>query len=288
MSEQTTPEATTHTHRFDYNVIPGDGYCRGCDTKESTLTEAESTTDAPVEATTPGTIPPARKRGPLDACECQNWEIGETVDGEDGDEPEVTIFTTGCDKQTKRLFAQGHDAKLKSLLIKAGVEGLEVRWGRRTGVLVTTDYEGAARRFGFETQVIDGVRNRLDKLARSKKAIPAAPKTVGAEVVEGSEEGDTPRVRDESAADYQRELAGNLGLIPEAPADQDGWSSDEQAGELLDEATDEVITSGVETVKAKIGRWEYEGVVAADGSFHYKSANGEDKVADAGKWTPAE
>jgi hypothetical protein len=230
-----------------------------------------------------------KPKNKLGNCECASWEIGQTTDRGEGEEPDVTIIVTGCDKVTKRMFAQGHDAKLKSLFIRAGVEGLEVRYGRAAGVLVTTDYEGAAKMFGFERQVIEGVRNRLDKLARSKQAIPPAPRTAPVEVVEGSQEGDENIARGwRGAAEAAARDGVDAPVIPQAPADQDGWTEEAMA-EVVgtdEDPGDEVIASGVETVKGKVGRWEYEGTVAADGSFHYNGANGEPKVADAGKWSP--
>lgn len=30
-------QRAAHVHVFDYNVIPGDGFCRGCGKKESTI-----------------------------------------------------------------------------------------------------------------------------------------------------------------------------------------------------------------------------------------------------------
>lgn len=221
-------------------------------TTEATTTEAREITFKP--------------KNQLGSCECANWEIGFTVDGEDGDEPDVTIETTGCDKQTKRMFAQGHDAKLKSLLIRAGVAGMEVRWGRNGGVVVTSDAETAAKRFGFERQVIDGIRNRLDKMAKRKQAIPPAPRAVAAQVAEGTEEGDA---RDEVEC-----------VDCETPEQQ-------QVDQLLAEATGETTEQAEPTIKAKVGRWEYEGRELADGSFEYASASGETKTAPAGKWSRA-
>lgn len=213
-----------------------------------------------------------KPKNKLGRCECAYWEIGPVLDAEDPNVDQVEIHTTGCDRQTKRMFAQGHDAKLKSLLIKAGVEGWEVRFGRLHGVIMSMDAETAAARFGFGAQVESGIRNRLDKLARSRKAIPAAPRAVGAEVVEGSQEGDAAEAEEI-----------DVPAIPQAPAEQDDWADTEPG--------DEAVSTGIETVKGKVGRWIYDGVVAADGSFHYRAGNdpeGEARVADAGKWTPAE
>lgn len=79
------------------------------------------------------------KPGKLGPCRCSIFEVGTTTDGPEGTEPEVTIETTGCDRQTPRLFAQGHDAKLVSFLVRAEMAGKEVRYGRAEGVVVTSD-----------------------------------------------------------------------------------------------------------------------------------------------------
>lgn len=275
MSEPTT----TCEHVFDYNVLPNDGYCRKCNQAESALTpnqetEMDETTtpEAPVATALEQALAAGRKpKNQLGSCECAAWEIGLTTDRGDGEEPDVTIETTGCNKQTKRMFAQGHDAKLKSLFIKAGVEGWEVRFGRAAGVLVTTDAEGAAKRFGFERQVLDGIRNRLDKLARKGARIAPAPRVA-------DDEGD-PLAEPEAGL----EIARGALAIPQAPAEQDDWTEAEQA------ETDELLAGATgadepATIQGKIGRWVYEGTENEDGSFTYKSANGETKTAPAGKW----
>lgn len=240
---------------------------------EPTTTEQ---TTAPATEATPAEQRPepfARKaKNRLGRCECSQWEIGEEILLDGGNEDagsDITIITTGCDKTTKRDFAQGHDAKLKSLFIRAGVEGLDVRWGRETGVLVTTDHEAAADRFGFGHQVRKAVLARLDKLAKGGKKIAPAPRTVQAEVAEGSEEGD--------AIVGHGPIGHGEITIPEAPAEQDAWTEDEAPAEAPAEEG---------TVQGKVGRWTYTGRVAADGAFIYTGGNGEQKVADAGKWSP--
>jgi hypothetical protein len=92
---------------------------------------------------------------PETVCECSHWWAGETVDTEDGDLAVEHEMTTGCpgNDPVRHTFAQGHDAKLKSLLIRAGVAGLEVHDGRGT----STDAIGAARQFGWTDQVQNGI-----------------------------------------------------------------------------------------------------------------------------------
>ena len=94
-------------------------------------------------------------------CECSEWWY------ERDDEVHAQIETR-CNRSIPgdRTFAQGHDAKLKSLLIEAGVLGVQV--GRRIeGVTTWMSVDSAADRFGFSHQVYDGIQ--AGKAVVSKK-----------------------------------------------------------------------------------------------------------------------
>ncbi|WP_406105412.1 hypothetical protein [Micromonospora globbae] len=114
------------------------------------------------------------KPGKLTTCRCAAFAV---IDGN------RVVEQTGCTRQTNRQFVQGHDAKLKSLLIRAGVAGLRVRWTEddqaREG-----DPLAASRGFGFGHQVEAGIRGRLDKLAKQaeRKAAKAKPRIVAIKV----------------------------------------------------------------------------------------------------------
>ncbi|MER5680363.1 hypothetical protein ABT248_30115 [Streptomyces sp. NPDC000971] len=74
-------------------------------------------------------------------CECSSYSLLVLVHvNADGDKIWQQT-TTGCAATTKRLFAPGHDAKLKSFLIKAGAGGHQLR---RTTQDTVVD-RGAAR-----------------------------------------------------------------------------------------------------------------------------------------------
>lgn len=101
----------------------------------------------------------------------------------DGD---YETWTTECDGSTYRMFAAGHDARLKSFLIDHGFRGSEIH--REIGGFVTTTgaVEHAAK-FGFAVQVADGITRRQvkagAKLLRTierKSASPRAPKAPSA------------------------------------------------------------------------------------------------------------
>ncbi|MFV2195993.1 hypothetical protein [Nocardiopsis sp. LOL_012] len=116
-------------------------------------------------AATPAEIKTAPKAKTERPCHCARFENAET--GE----------TTGCTKTTTREFAPGHDAKAKSLLIRAGAMGAEVR-RVVDGMALTGDAVKAAEGYGFAHMVASGIE-RAARLAAEKaerKAARAAKK----------------------------------------------------------------------------------------------------------------
>ena len=102
--------------------------------------------------------------------------------------------TTGCAAETKRLFAPGHDAKLKSFLIRMGAEGTEVI---RTldGLASSADASTHAAKFAFGHMVAAGITRAEGKAAAkaeraaARAAKKTAPKTVTAKVGRWTREG---------------------------------------------------------------------------------------------------
>ncbi|MFI1184772.1 hypothetical protein [Streptomyces californicus] len=98
--------------------------------------------------------------------------------------------TTGCAAETKRLFAPGHDAKLKSFLIRMGAEGTEVI---RTvdGIASPADASTHAAKFAFGHMVAAGITRAEGKAAAKaeRAAKKTAPKTVTAKVGRWTREG---------------------------------------------------------------------------------------------------
>lgn len=113
-------------------------------------------------------------------CECQRYEIenwtGEVPEGADPGDYLVTTGT-GCTQTTTRVFAPGHDAKLKSLLIKAGAEGANVRCDLG-GMVSVANAATFAAKYDFGHMVLDGIARAEQKLAAKldKKAARAAAK----------------------------------------------------------------------------------------------------------------
>lgn len=85
----------------------------------------------------------------------------------------VTGQTTGCEAETTRTFAPGHDAKLKGFLIRAGRAGHKVRM---LGSEDEMSPVAAASRYGFAHMVADGIKRQ------TKKTKKAQPKKVTAKV----------------------------------------------------------------------------------------------------------
>jgi len=126
----------------------------------------------------------AKKTAPaadeLQPCECSKYDavFPDELTEENLESGNYQIFETGCTAQTKRLFAPGHDAKLKSALIKWGALGLDIR---RTEAGVATSAEAVkhASRFKFAHMVAAGIKRAEDKrLAKLAKAEERAAKKV--------------------------------------------------------------------------------------------------------------
>lgn len=103
------------------------------------------------------------------------------------------LVTTGCTQTTKRTFAPGHDARLKGFLIRAGVEGQDVKVGDdapRTA-------QEVADQFGFGYMVAEGIKagaerafkKTLREVAKAAKKSHETPKQVTCKVGRWTYEG---------------------------------------------------------------------------------------------------
>lgn len=101
------------------------------------------------EEAAPGPSPQARHR-----CECGRYEVVNPATGE-------VVEATGCELLTKGAqsrFAPGHDAKLKGMLIRAGVRDYRVREIGTTRAQRATTIANRFERLG--TQVQTGIERR--------------------------------------------------------------------------------------------------------------------------------
>ncbi|MGW6719056.1 hypothetical protein [Streptomyces sp. NPDC054995] len=177
-------------------------------------------------------------------CECSRYSVLVNVREVDGDLTWDDELTTGCATTTKRVFAPGHDAKLKSALIRWGAQGHEVTRDD-DGVNTTADAATLAAKFAFGHMVAAGIT----------------------------------RAEGKAAAKAQREAAKN---DPAKKAAKKALRQAKQAmTAALDEAKTDAGERGyklqADEVKAKVGRWVRVGTVEGD-TFTYTDAKGATKT----------
>ncbi|MER5660422.1 hypothetical protein [Streptomyces mirabilis] len=186
----------------------------------ATATQAENTT--------------AEKKIP---CECSRYSVLVNVrEADNGDLTWDEELTTDCEAGARKLFAQGHDAKLKSFLIGAGAAGHEVR-RNDGGVVSMADAATHAQQYTFGRMVAAGIERAEAKAAKKAERLAA-------------KEAAHKEALTRYAARQTRKIQAKLA---------------KQAAEP-------------KTVKAKVGRWTYEGTVQ-DGQFIYADAKGNKKTA---------
>ncbi|MET9564290.1 hypothetical protein [Streptomyces tauricus] len=179
-------------------------------------------------------------------CECSRYSVLVNVreNGTDGDLTWDEELTTGCATTTKRVFAPGHDAKLKSALIRWGAQGHEVTRDD-DGVNTSADAATLAAKFVFGHMVAAGIK----------------------------------RAEGKAAAKAEREAAKN---DPAKKAAKKALRQAKQAmTAALDEAKIDAGERGyklqADEVKAKVGRWLRVGTVEGD-TFTYTDAKGATKT----------
>lgn len=151
----------------------------------------------------------------------------------------------------RKQFLQGHDAKLKSQLIEAHVQGylVEVRTGGMLDTFTALDY---ANHYGFGHQVEASARSRIAKETAKieKQNAKLAAKTAG------RVKADAAKVQ--ALVDTPRNVA--IG---------------EKAIDILVES----ISDGT-PCRAKVGRWEYDGRISSDSkTFTFTTPKGEAKTS---------
>jgi len=195
----------------------------------------------------PETLGTSKTRCACHAYEIESW-IGEVP--EDGDPNDYVQYEgTGCTQYTERIFAPGHDAKLKSLLIKAGAAGLEVVL-HDGGVNSHASAEHFAKGLGFEHQVLAGIKRALAKaMARAEKKAAK----VEQKLMYNAEQAEAKIKKAQAAAKQSR-----------APRTQQ-----QQVAEKALETPPYTI---------KVGRWTYQAVIDQKGNATYQTSGGQTKT----------
>lgn len=227
------------------------------------------------------------------ACKCSLYEaqIGAQLTDENLASGNYDTFSTGCQATTKREFAPGHDAKLKSFLIEHGALDHEIKFG----ITIMTAVD-AAKGYTFGYMIVEGIEKAKAKLAAkadraAAKAAKPAKKSAERKLAEGA---GVVKVADvvaaEEAAHAQAEAAKvadreNSAEWDDAPkvAEVTAPVILEDEGAMNAHAQDARVAAGL--VKAKVGRWVREGYVNEDESFTYAKKLGGTETVAKGKYT---
>lgn len=191
------------------------------------------------------------------ACACAAYEIVLNEWTDEQDQPEIETEETGCTARTTRDFAPGHDAKLKSMLIRAGVQGLEVRHNAG-GVVHSGDAATMAKGFGFYHMVVDGIKSGKAKAEAKANRAAAAPKA-------------------------ERKPRGKAASQERAAVLTEKMAAKTAQAEVRTEAPAPAAAPVAETTKVKVGRWEYDAKIV-NGDAHFTNKQGADMVAVQGTY----
>lgn len=178
-------------------------------------------------------------------CACQFY-TGKDSKGE--------ALSTGCSEETVRTFRPGHDAKLKSLIMRTAVAGnLVVK--EVDGSPTEMDPLHAAEEYGF--------RDLVEKSVESAKA------------------------KADAAAAKAEERAAKRAKIEEAKA---AAKAEREQRAAAKKAHEDAVAKAAEDRKgqpgpatAKVGRQKFDGEILADGTFKYANAKGEE--VETGNYT---
>lgn len=190
-------------------------------------------------------------------CLCSTFEIVTREFELENGQPDYEAETTGCTSWTAREFAPGHDAKLKALLIRAGINGWDVR-RNLGGMVAISDAQKAASDFAFAYMVDQGITR-----GRAKAAAKA----------------------DRNAAKAERPKTGRVARKVGKPAVAPAASTREHiVAAIAATETVEIPAEAPATTQIKVGRWEYAATIDAAGDAHYTSGKGAAAVAVKGTY----
>lgn len=177
------------------------------------------------------------------------------------DEEGNVIEGGACAATTSRQFAPGHDARLKGLLIRAGIAGAEVSM-HDGAMLVSKSADQAAMAYGFYQQVLHGIE--LGKGAQQAKYDKADAKVAA-------------RVAAKKAAPKSERT------VVRKDADLPIAAAAEEATKTRPVAVADPVAAG--PLQIKIGQKQYAAEVDETGDAHYTNVRGEQRVARAGSYS---
>lgn len=198
-------------------------------------------TDTAVETPVAEEAKPVReKKAPVEptACACQFYT---------GTDKGGSELSTGCEGKTVRTFLPGHDAKLKSLILKTAIAGKSVSKKTDTGTEQMEPLH-AAEDFGF--------RSLIEKSLSTHNA--------------------KQEVRDAKAQERASKKAATEAKKAEAKAKREQAAEAKKAHAKAVEEAAEAAKGKPGPATAKIGRNKFDGQILNDGTFKYANAKGEE------------
>lgn len=217
-------------------------------------------------------------------CECSKFEaqISEQHTEENLASGNYDTFSTGCTATTKREFAPGHDAKLKSFLIEHGAQDHLIVKGITHGTA-----ESFAKQYTFGYMILEGIEKAKAKLAAkaeraAAKAAKPAKKSAERKLAEGA---GVVKIADVVKAEEAAHAEAEATKVAEREQSAD-WDDVKDIAEVETDLNTQAREERERNlVKAKVGRWVREGYVNEDGSFTFaKKLGGTETVAE-GKYT---
>lgn len=219
-------------------------------------------------------------------CECSLFDaVPGNLTEKDLADGSYPIEEIGCTATTKNTFAPGHDAKLKSFLIKQGFAGWDVRRSITVGTAL-----GFADSYGFGSQVRAGIA-KLQAKAEARAARAAGRKAPKPErklaesagiVVPAQPAKSLAEIVAQEEADHAAQVAANRPK-PEWDDETSATTPTLEDEAAMNTHAREERERGL--VVAKVGRWQYEGFVADDETFSYVAKDGQRKAVPQGKYT---
>jgi len=227
-------------------------------------------TEAPV-AESPEATAAAEETAPkvakdaLKPCFCSYFEVG-NFDPDVKDE-DAEIFSTGCTQQTKRTFAQGHDARLVSFLVDGFFDGYDLRLVEGGVAVSFSDPAGAAARASdaLRDKALKATENRGQKLEAVK-----------------AKKNEREQAKAVKAAAASQAKAEKAAAKEKAKAEKDAAKTGKPQAEVVagsQEGDAPELPEGV--VKIKVGRWEYDATIDQEtGEASFTDGKGEPQTIE--------
>lgn len=192
-------------------------------------------------------------------CFCRAFRLtGQTED---------EVFATGCERETKSVFAQGHDAQLVSFLVEGHADGYQISQVLPDGSTVKHSDPGSAA-----SQASEALGNKARKATetRALREQEKAQKAADRETAKQAKAAERQAEKDRKAAEKEAAKQARA-------AEQKTKSAEVVAGSREGDP----VELGEGQARIKVGRFEYVADIDPDsGDATYTTGAGERKVVE--------